>query len=219
MLVTYFLMHDMGGMLHYEDLWMLILEELSIRDLMTVGQMCHTMHDLCSGIARHHLCTVLYPWTAGDVDALLTLMEDGRCVVTGSCVWTMWCGGHNHNPQDLNLVMPSDSFGVVAHFIHQTLGYNLTDVPCHTAIAHVVGRFHRYVQNGRAITLSGPKEHQHPLHMILGAPLTTDMMVMTARGITIFYLAWMEAGLSLRSHSGKNVASGEKLGSVGGLVD
>jgi hypothetical protein len=111
-----------------------------------------------------------------------------------------------------NIVVPYHSFQSLHAFIKHELGYTSISRTSHPAIAHAAYRFRKYVYDRHAITLSAPRPSQSVLQIILNAPTTADMVVMSAGGVAWFYPQWFREGIAIRTRSSEIVAVDDKLG-------
>lgn len=115
-------------------------------------------------------------------------------------------------PINLNIIVLYHSFRLFHAFIKHELGYTSISRTSHPAIAHAAFRFRKYVYNHRVLTLSAPRPTQSVLQIILNAPTTADMVVMTAGGVAWFYPKLFREGIAIRTRSSDFVAVNDKLG-------
>ncbi|KAG2085769.1 uncharacterized protein F5147DRAFT_659399 [Suillus discolor] len=127
----------------------------------------------------------------------------------------MITGDINEAIQDLNLVVPHETFYILENFLMETMGYKKITEACHPAMVSVVEHFGKYAFQSRWVTLACPKTHMHVLHLILHAPTTADMVYLTTGGVTCFYPQWMRQQISIHSHTGDLVPWDNKLGCAG----
>ncbi|KAG1880596.1 hypothetical protein C8R48DRAFT_668031 [Suillus tomentosus] len=171
-----------------QDAWIHILEKLMLPDLLNAG--VHT-------------------------GSFLTACQLTDSIMTGSCTRAMFTGAIDHPVGDLNLISSQEGFELMHAFLIDSLEFRQVSDNGHPAISHVIGQFRRYVKEQSTVTLSTPKPGMHLLHVILSAPSTADMLLMTGGGLACFYPQWSQAGIAVVAHTGRHISSVSKLGCAG----
>ncbi|KAG2051083.1 hypothetical protein BDR06DRAFT_1010636 [Suillus hirtellus] len=202
-----------------EDITTAILERLSLPDLTKMGQTCHRLRDIATDVARRRFGHIIIPFTRHNYDAFLSVLRWTRTVITGSCACKMLTGEVDAHARDLNLVAPATGFNDLHDFITGVLRLPCVSKQCHPGMREIVGRFRKYALPTRVITVSTAKVDMHIMHIILHAPSTADMILMTAGGLVSLYSNMTLQGITLTSQTGHHVRWGEKLGTIGDIVE
>ncbi|KAG1876932.1 hypothetical protein C8R48DRAFT_668950 [Suillus tomentosus] len=202
-----------------EDITTAILERLSLPDLTKMGQTCRRLRDIATDVARRRFGHIIIPFTGHNYDTFLSVLRRTRTVITGSCARKMLTGEVDARARDLNLVAPATGFNDLHKFITGVLRLPCVSKRCHPGMREIVGRFRKYALPTRVITVSTAKVDMHIMHVILHAPSTADMILMTAGGLVSFYSNMTLQGITLTSRTGHHVRWGEKLGTIGDIVE
>jgi hypothetical protein len=201
-----------------EDIWTQILQVLKLPELLTVGETCRTMNEFVAGVTRRRLICIILPWTGTHFESFLNACKSTSCVITGSCARAMFGAYIPYPTRNLNLVCAQQGVEVMHTFILSCLGFCQVSDTCHPALSDVVGQFHQYARGETVITLTTPKPGMHVLHIILRAPSTADMVIMTGGGVACFYPKWFEEGVSVVTHARGRGFTATKLGCAGDIL-
>lgn len=188
------------------------MEMLTISDLQSMRLTCRHLRAVALAVIRRRIRFLLDPYVPSYFTEFIRTLRLSGAVITGSVARAMICGQRGTSPHNLNIVVPYTSFQLFHTFIKHVLGYIPISTKAHPAIAHAVYRFRKYVCHERVITLSAARPSQSVLQIILNAPTTADMVVMSAGGVAWFYPRWLRDAIAVRTHSSRFVPSGDKLG-------
>ncbi|KAG1717884.1 hypothetical protein EDD22DRAFT_988980 [Suillus occidentalis] len=192
-----------------------VMELLTVDDLRS---MCHTsrrIRAVALAVIRRRFNSLLGPYVASHLMEFIDMMRFSGAVITGSIARAMITGVHGMLPLNLNIVVPYESFRLFDKFIHLELGYSAVSRKAHPAVAPAICRFREYAYRGRVITISAARPTHSLLHIILNAPTTADMVVMSAGGVAWFYPVWLRRGFAIRTRSSEFVAIDHELGLSG----
>ncbi|KAG2749911.1 hypothetical protein P692DRAFT_20730620 [Suillus brevipes Sb2] len=168
-------------------------------------------------MCRRFTC-LINPYVDSSLTRFIDLIRSSGAVITGSVARAMMTGHQGGTPRNLNIIIPYQSFQSLHAFIKHELGYLATSEAAHPAIATAVNLFCKYESKQRIITLSAPRPSQSVLQIIMNAPSTADMVVMSAGGVAWFYPCWLRQGISVQTRSSEFVSHNYQLGYVGDLT-
>ncbi|KAG1894215.1 uncharacterized protein F5891DRAFT_985214 [Suillus fuscotomentosus] len=196
-----------------------ILDSLRISDIVAISRTCWCMRVLAHEVVQGRLMRLLGPFTRDHLSSFLSALKDAGGVITGSTVQAMVKYDEDYIRRDLNIIVPYKAFDSLHGALEDMLGFTLISSVPHPALAPRISRFCRYAWHERIITVSASHEGKSVLHIIINAPMTTDMLFMTTGGVCYFYPQWFEAGLAIQSCTGNLVPETAKLGCAGELID
>ncbi|KAG2360157.1 hypothetical protein BDR07DRAFT_1378216 [Suillus spraguei] len=106
---------------------------------------------------------------------------------------------------NLNIIVPrGENVGFTLYgFVVDDLGYCHVDehVPIHDALEGVVVSFTKFKCRNMFITVSEATSHGIIFTVITSSPTTTDMVIMTAGGLAVFYPEWTMDGIVVTNHT------------------
>lgn len=189
-----------------------VMELLTIDDLHSMCRTSRRIRAVAFAVMRRRFRSLLVPYAASHLVRFIDMMKVYEAVITGSVARAMITGLHGMLPLNLNIIVPYKSFRSFDKFILHELGYDVISKEVHPAIAPAIRRFRKYAYRGRVITMSAARPTHSVLHIILNAPTTADMVVMSVGGVAWFYPQWLRQGIAVRTRSSEFVAVEHKLG-------
>lgn len=197
---------------HAHDVAASVMELLTISDLHSMSRTSRSIRAVALAVMRRRFRSLLVPYAATHLAQFIQTMRYSGAVITGSVARAMITGVHGIPPVNLNVIVPYRSFRLFDAFIRHVLFYNPISSQAHPAVAPAVYRFRQYASGQRVITMSAARASQSVLHIILNAPSTADMVIMSVGGVAWFYPQWHQEGIAVRTRSSEFVASDHKLG-------
>jgi hypothetical protein len=118
-------------------------------------------------------------------------------------------------PKNLNIIVPANHSLALVGFIIDTLHYDrIPNIQMNCSYMKVVDSHSKFCHGPWKITVSEAWAGTGIFNVIITSRTTTDMMVMTAGGLTAFYLLWTARHIAVMNHSDLYHTPAQNIGCI-----
>ncbi|KAH7905656.1 hypothetical protein BJ138DRAFT_1118276 [Hygrophoropsis aurantiaca] len=173
-------------------------------DLTKVNSLFRT-EAIHTAVAR--FSTMLNPYVADHVNAIIDLLREQRSIIIGSCALHVLLGLPSWKPRNLNIVVPRDAVNIFITFFNSK-GYSPTQVRVPAHLLHYVSRSFRCDSAVHRPTVTITESiDSSALTPFLASDCTAEFVFMTGGGIASFYPSLTSSHIALRSPDMRGVPS------------